>query len=1052
MVKASKKRVTIKVAVGTMFVLVTCLTSLIAVALQYYFLRESELGHVVNKNQQIAVNVAEQLTQLDSVAAHTARQVAHMIRVLDDASASEELLGAFAQSLKSHQDLSSVYVAGDDDSFFELFNLVSESVKLQLGAQSSDRWLLVRHSGSGAQRTKVSTYFDSQFNISAQNTAPSSYYPTQRPWYTKASVGTIFKTDPYLFNNPKVTGQTYSVRLGNGKGVLGVDVKLQAIESKLQQNYASSSEGDVSQAFLFLPNGQLIASNQKRSAQAAIPKATPLILSAEQQALIERSGPLKVSNQDDWEPLDFAISGRPNGYAIELFELVSQMTGIEFEYINGRSWNELTQDYAAGKLDILHSIVANPQTPYPGIYGSTLYEVPFGLLAPLGGQDIESLAELKGHTVSMLKGWSISHTLQTQYPDITLILHDDLHEAIEAVQAGQSIGVLELAPVLNHKIQQRFYQGLGVTELDDNMLSMSFQYAMADHHAELIALINLALTNITTEQQRALYDRWLNPEKQFAHYNHVPYRELLEYSQRPDVDKQMHEVEIKGASHYLFISPLDHGQGEYFAVLTPADVILYSVHQRIGYFLLLSVVVLALLLPLAWVCGNPIVRPINALRRQTKKIEHRRYQDVRIIDSHIKEVFELSRDVRCMAKSLAEHQAQQDEFIETIIRIIANAIDEKSPYTAGHCNRVPELGIMLARAAELSDAEPFRHFAFASDDERREFRIAAWLHDCGKITTPEFIVDKGSKLEANYNRIHEIRTRFEVLWRDAEITALKQKLLGQDEQSVAAELVNKQQALQQQFAFIAKSNVGGEFMSDDDIARLHAIGAQQWVRHFDSRLGLGPIEEKRYASASTPAVETLLADKPEHIIERDRPMDLKPALGINMEIPEHLYNQGELYNLSVKRGTLTAEDRFKINEHMISGIKMLENIPFPPELARVPRYASTHHETLRGDGYPRKLTGEQLSVPERILVLADIFEALTASDRPYKKAKPLSVAVDILHKMALEKHLDMELFNLFLSSGVYMEYACAFLPEHQIDEVDINKYLQPEAHWMSKAS
>jgi HD-GYP domain-containing protein (c-di-GMP phosphodiesterase class II) len=160
-----------------------------------------------------------------------------------------------------------------------------------------------------------------------------------------------------------------------------------------------------------------------------------------------------------------------------------------------------------------------------------------------------------------------------------------------------------------------------------------------------------------------------------------------------------------------------------------------------------------------------------------------------------------------------------------------------------------------------------------------------------------------------------------------------------------------------------------------------------------------------------------------------------------MAIPEHQYNLGEVYNLSIARGTLTTEDRFKINEHMISTIKMLENLPFPKELSRVPRYASTHHETLKGTGYPRQLSAEDLSIPERVLVISDIFEALTASDRPYRKAKPISVAVNIMHKMALDEHIDLELFRLFLTSGTHLKYAKAYLKPEQIDSVDIEQYM-----------
>ncbi len=304
----------------------------------------------------------------------------------------------------------------------------------------------------------------------------------------------------------------------------------------------------------------------------------------------------------------------------------------------------------------------------------------------------------------------------------------------------------------------------------------------------------------------------------------------------------------------------------------------------------------------------------------------------------------------------------------------------------------------------------------------------------------------------NFRAIIEVKVFLRtVVWKvrsvesdHAEITALRKQLEGTlSTQQITDELVATKQQLQDDFAFIATSNVGGEFMSDDKVARIRSIAETTWTRNFDDQLGLSPIEAlNREPSASLPATEPLLSDKPEHIVKRDRPLEFDPKHKIKMDVPEHLYNLGEVYNLSIARGTLTAEDRFKINEHMLATIKMLENLPFPKELSRVPRYASTHHETLKGTGYPRKLTGDDLSIPERILVISDIFEALTAADRPYKKAKPISVAVDIMYKMALDEHLDIELFRLFLTSGTHLRYAEEYLKPEQIDFVDINKYLE----------
>ncbi|MDD2219543.1 MAG: diguanylate cyclase, partial [Desulfoplanes sp.] len=265
-----------------------------------------------------------------------------------------------------------------------------------------------------------------------------------------------------------------------------------------------------------------------------------------------------------------------------------------------------------------------------------------------------------------------------------------------------------------------------------------------------------------------------------------------------------------------------------------------------------------------------------------------------------------------------------------------------------------------------------------------------------------------------------------------------------DPEKLADTLRATQQELQEEFAFVAQCNIGSESMAPGKMERIRKIAQKTWIRTLDNRLGLSHIELQRYPSSAPrlPCREHLLADRPEHIIPR--PVSDKAraeASRFAMDIPEHLYNQGEIYNLCIPSGTLTPEDRYKINEHVISTILLLETLPYPDNLARVPEYAGAHHETLIGTGYPRKLKGEQISTPARILTLADVFEALTASDRPYKKAKKLSEAVKILYSMVKDGHIDADLFHLFLSSGVYLDYARKFLEPAQIDHVDIEKYL-----------
>lgn len=432
-----------------------------------------------------------------------------------------------------------------------------------------------------------------------------------------------------------------------------------------------------------------------------------------------------------------------------------------------------------------------------------------------------------------------------------------------------------------------------------------------------------------------------------------------------------------------------------------------------------------------------VLQFINALDRQNGAITVFQPQLVRMVQAMAAQA--------AVALDNLQLVESQKNLLDAMIRIMAGAIDAKSPYTGGHCERVPELAFMLAEKAEAEQQGPLADFCFKNEDEWREFRIGAWLHDCGKVTSPEYVVDKATKLEANYNRIHEVRTRFEVLWRDAEIHALKAVAAGTPPDEALAQMNARRQQLQDDFAFVAESNVGGEFMAAERVQRLERIATQTWERHFDDRLGLSHEELRRHTRPEQPlpVVEQLLSDKPEHIVPRTESQQLDPKYGFKVRVPEHMFNFGEVYNLRIGRGTLTEEERFKINEHIIQTIVMLEQLPLPRNLRRVPEYAGTHHETLIGTGYPRRLTAAELSVPSRIMAIADIFEALTASDRPYKKAKTLSESIRILYHFKKDKHIDADLFDLFLTSGVYLAYAQRFLHPDQIDEVDIQSYLGP---------
>ncbi len=319
---------------------------------------------------------------------------------------------------------------------------------------------------------------------------------------------------------------------------------------------------------------------------------------------------------------------------------------------------------------------------------------------------------------------------------------------------------------------------------------------------------------------------------------------------------------------------------------------------------------------------------------------------------------------------------------ESLIHLVATAIDDKSPYTGGHCRRVPELTMMLAEAAHNTQSGYLKDFTM-TDNDRYELKIAGWLHDCGKITTPEYVVDKATKLETIFDCVELVQTRFEVLKRDAQIKMLEQKIADPANSASYEEAYQQEIAqLESDIAFIKKSNTGGEFMRPDDKERIFTIAKGRWLKGGESL----------------------------------------PVLSEN-----------EVKNLIIERGTLNDEERQKINHHIVATIPMLNKINFPKHLKRVAEYAGGHHEKMDGTGYPNKLTREQMSIQARVMAIADIFEALTAGDRPYKPGKTVSQALFILKKMKEEQHIDPDLYDTFIEQKIYLQYAQKFLSPAQID-------------------
>ncbi|HWO11182.1 MAG TPA: HD domain-containing phosphohydrolase, partial [Polyangiaceae bacterium] len=372
-----------------------------------------------------------------------------------------------------------------------------------------------------------------------------------------------------------------------------------------------------------------------------------------------------------------------------------------------------------------------------------------------------------------------------------------------------------------------------------------------------------------------------------------------------------------------------------------------------------------------------VLQLINARHRGTGRV-----QAFRPEDQHIVEALASHAGIAIDNQNLL---ADQKQLLESFIVMLAGAIDAESPYTGAHCERVPVLAEMLTRSLCEASAGPFAGFRL-NEEEWYELRIAAWLHDCGKVATPTHVMDKATKLECVHDRLEGVRTRFEVLKRDAKIALLE----ALSERPTEREQLEKEHAqrvaeLDAELSLLARSNIGGEFLSEEQRQRIREIAKRRYVQG-------------------------------------------------DQTLP--LLTEDEVDNLCISRGTLTEAERLLINGHMVQTLRMLEALPFPRQLRRVPEYAGGHHERMDGKGYPRGLFAGDMSIPARALAIADVFEALTATDRPYKPGKKLSEAMQIMGAMKRDNHLDPDLLDHFVSSGVYRSYAERYLSPELIDEVD----------------
>jgi HD-GYP domain-containing protein (c-di-GMP phosphodiesterase class II) len=905
-----------------------------------------------------------------------------------------DMVVTFMSQLESEENLYSAYFGLDNDDFFQVVNAKGNPRLIaSLAAPVNTRFALRKIVGGGGGRREESWQFwSSDRQIIGSSKVPTQYYPTQRPWYDSAKkTPPIAITDPYIFASSLEPGITISSPLREGIGVLGADLSLGALRDFLVKIPLTAASAIV----VLDRNNRILA----------LHSASPVYKLDNVAALtpISQTASPHLAVLESWQGEGDAAQAKVVDVGGEKFVFAyyayPAAPGVVYRIGAFAPMRDFSGPIVEARNQVIYVTIAFLLVVFPfAVVGARRVGRTLSVLAG----DAERIANLDfsgevGHLPTILyevfalgKAHKVMKSTLRQRTQALTVAERKLASLVEnGILLSRERNRQALLRHILFSGRQLCNCDAGTMYLKTDKGTLAFALRTKD---DALPSIEIPLADPATGAPNEKY-----VSTYVALHNETVVIDDVYAEKRFDMSgSHRFDDETGYRTLSMLTVPMSSREGEVIGVLQFMNALNPDGGEVIPF-------------------PKELVGFVEALASQS-------------------------------AVALENHNLLQAQraLMDSLIRLVAGAIDAKSAYTGGHCERVPELAVMLAEEASQVKEGPLADFNFHSDEEWREFRIGAWLHDCGKLTTPEYVVDKATKLDTIYNRIHEVRTRFEVLLRDAEIASLKAIQGGEDPAAAAQEFQARRAQLIDDFAFVAECNIGGEFMAPERIERIKRIAGQTWLRHFDDRLGLSHEELLRYENmpvSALPAVENLLSDKPCHIIPRGVDQAFDPKYGFKVKVPENLYNFGEVLNLCVERGTLSEEERFKISEHIIQTVIMLDSLPFPKELRRVPGYAGSHHETMTGSGYPRKLTKDDLSVPARIMAIADIFEALTASDRPYKKSKTLSESVKILSFFKKDKHIDPDLFDLFLRSGVYLRYAERYLKPEQIDIVDVSRYL-----------
>ncbi|MEZ0233082.1 MAG: transporter substrate-binding domain-containing protein [Methylophilaceae bacterium] len=582
------------------------------IGIQYYSNRNAAIKTALSSYQLAAKDVDDFIDIREQRAKQLAETLSKYTDLKVDNRASAKITELFANAMLSNPAFYNIYLGFSNGDFYEVISLDNNpAMREYLKAQDKDHWVVNRIYPLNGKRVKQLYFLDNHLQIRTSRYDPSNYDARSRPWFNDAHTDTINKTSPYIFSFPQIPGQTYSIKLPDEDTVLGIDTPLEALANYLNKQ-PLSSQGEV---YLYKASGEILASNRNKSEgdEQVLAPIKPMKLPDSQRQYIDSLGSVKISNEQDWPPLDFSVAGDPQGYTVDLLKLAAAKLGLQIEFINGYSWTGLMEKFEQDKVDILQPIAETNKNSTNGYLSAPIANLPIGLAFRDGEDTPASLAEMKGKIIAIPKGWASIQALHTSYPDIKILEVSSSKAALEAVRDGNADATMDASVILHFMANRYFIEGLSYVEMVDTgnaNIPKNFHFLVTNRLRELGPLLEMAIKNIEPEYKDHLRHKWLSTldttiSKKIMT---VPYPELINTTSHEQSLNTARLFSNNGDAYLSYVYQLDRGNknSDYFGVVVPAKNVLGSAMDTLRSSILLMLGVLILLLILTVVFANPI--------------------------------------------------------------------------------------------------------------------------------------------------------------------------------------------------------------------------------------------------------------------------------------------------------------------------------------------------------------------------------------------------------------------------------------------------------------